>query len=86
MSFKDVGKLPETYKYSTIEKYRKAFCRAAVRAKDAGFDGIELHACHDYWLNYFLSPHFNHRRDEYGGSLENRFRLLRETVQSILLR
>ncbi|MGO9019572.1 MAG: FAD-dependent oxidoreductase [Syntrophobacteraceae bacterium] len=83
LSFKDVGKLPETYQYSTIEKYRKAFCRAAARAKDAGFDAIELHACHDYWLNYFLSPHFNHRRDEYGGSLKNRFRLLRDTVQSV---
>jgi 2,4-dienoyl-CoA reductase-like NADH-dependent reductase (Old Yellow Enzyme family)/thioredoxin reductase len=83
LSFKDVGKPPETYQYHTIEKYRKAFCQAAARAQDVGFDAIELHACHDYWLNYFLSPHFNHRTDEYGGSLENRFRLLRETVQSI---
>lgn len=83
LSFKDVSKLPETYQFRTMEKYRKAFCQSAVRAKDAGFDAIELHACHDYWLNYFLSPHFNHRRDEFGGSLENRFRLLRETVQSI---
>ncbi|UCF92281.1 MAG: hypothetical protein JSW39_29115 [Desulfobacterales bacterium] len=43
---------------------------------------IELHACHACWLNFILSPHFNHRQDQYGGSLENRLRLLREVIQS----
>jgi len=56
----------------------------AARARQAGFDAVELHACHDYWLNYFLSPYFNHRIDEYGGCLDNRFRLLRETTEEVL--
>ena len=81
LSFKSLQKLPEHFALGEIEKYRKAFGKAAIRARECGFDAVELHACHDYWLNYFLSPHFNHRTDEYGGSLENRFRLLREVVE-----
>lgn len=81
LSFKSLQKLPEHFTLPEIEKYRNAFGKAAMRARECGFDAVELHACHDYWLNYFLSPHFNHRTDEYGGSLENRFRLLREVVE-----
>ena len=80
LSFKSVGRTPETFSLSKIRSYRRAFVQAAVRARLAGFTAVELHACHDYWLNYFLSPHFNHRTDQYGGSLENRFRLLGEVV------
>lgn len=83
LSFKSIGRPPESFELSQIRTYRNAFARAAVRARGCGFDAIELHACHDYWLNFFLSPHFNHRTDEYGGSLENRFRLLKETIQEI---
>ncbi|ABK19248.1 FAD-dependent oxidoreductase [Syntrophobacter fumaroxidans] len=83
LSFKSLQRLPEDFKESEIAVCRKAFVEAAVRARDCGFDAIELHACHDYWLNFFLSPHFNHRRDAYGGSLENRSRLLREIVRDI---
>lgn len=83
LSFKSVGRLPETFKRDEIDTIREAFVQAAVRARKCGFTAIELHACHDYWLNYFLSPHFNHRQDLYGGSLENRFRLLKEVVQSV---
>ena len=83
LSFKSLQKMPESFTLSEIEKYRAAFAEAAVRAEACGFDAVELHACHDYWLNYFLSPHFNHRNDEYGGSLENRFRLLREVFQEV---
>ncbi len=83
LSFKSVGRLPETFKRDEINTIREAFVQAAVRAKKCGFTAVELHACHDYWLNYFLSPHFNHRQDLYGGSLENRFRLLKEVVQSV---
>ncbi len=82
-SFKSAQKLPEHFTPAEIEKYRNAFSEAAVRAGECGFDAVELHACHDYWLNYFLSPHFNHRTDEYGGSPENRFRLLREIVEGV---
>ncbi|MDP1992136.1 MAG: FAD-dependent oxidoreductase [Syntrophales bacterium] len=84
LSFKSVGRPPETFDLKQIRSYRRAFARAAVRARQAGFDAVELHACHDYWLNYFLSPYFNRRIDEYGGSLDNRFRLLRETVEEVL--
>lgn len=84
LSFKSVGRPPETFDLAQIRSYRQAFVRAAVRARQAGFDAVELHACHDYWLNYFLSPYFNRRTDEYGGGLDNRFRLLRETAEEVL--
>ena len=83
LSFKGAGRAPESYGINDIKSYREAFASAALRARKCGFDAVELHACHDYWLNFFLSPYFNHRVDEYGGDLENRFRLLRETVQEI---
>lgn len=83
LSYKSVGRLPDAFKHYEIETIREAFTRSAIRANECGFTAVELHACHDYWLNYFLSPHFNHRNDEYGGNLENRFRLLKEVVQSI---
>ena len=83
LSYKSVGHLPEAFDLRDIASITQAFTRAAVRAGKCGFTAIELHACHDYWLNYFLSPHFNHRSDKYGGSPENRFRLLKEIVESI---
>jgi 2,4-dienoyl-CoA reductase-like NADH-dependent reductase (Old Yellow Enzyme family) len=60
-----------------------AFCEAAVRADRAGFDVIEIHSAHGYLLHEFLSPLSNHRRDEYGGSFENRVRLLLEIVGGV---
>ena len=83
LSFKSLGRMPENFSPGEIEKYRNAFVTAAIRARTCGFDAIELHACHDYWLNFFLSPHFNHRQDKYGGDLQNRFRLLKETATEV---
>lgn len=59
------------------------FGQAARRVQEGGFDGVEVHAAHHYFLHSFLSPVTNHREDEYGGSLENRTRILREIVEAI---
>ncbi len=59
-----------------VEDYRKA----AQNAKDAGFDGVEIHAANGYLIDQFLRDTSNHRTDGYGGSVENRVRLLREVV------
>lgn len=61
----------------------ESFGQAAHRVQQAGFDGIEIHAAHHYFLHSFLSPVTNHRTDEYGGSLEHRARILQEVVLSI---
>ncbi len=61
----------------------RAFAEAARRACQAGFDLIEIHSAHGYLLHEFLSPLSNHRTDFYGGSLENRTRLVREVVSAI---
>jgi N-ethylmaleimide reductase len=63
-----------------VEDYR----RAAKRAKDAGFDGIEIHAANGYLIDQFLESKTNLRKDSYGGSIENRFRLLREVLTAVL--
>jgi len=66
-----------------IEQMIEWFAAAAARAQAAGFDGVELHAAHGYIVAGFLSPYYNRREDEYGGPLENRARLLLETVQAV---
>ena len=59
------------------------YVRSALLAQKAGFDGVEIHAAHHYLLHEFLSPYFNKRTDEYGGSFENRSRLLIEIVDAV---
>lgn len=59
------------------------FADAARRAKDAGFDGVEIHGGHGFLHHQFFSPLFNHRTDSYGGSIENRCRFLFETVSKV---
>lgn len=70
----------------TIEEVislKKDFVAAAVRAKKWGYDGVEVHGAHGYILTQFLSAEINQRQDEYGGSLENRSRLLFEIIDEI---
>ncbi|MGO1502649.1 MAG: FAD-dependent oxidoreductase, partial [Marinobacter sp.] len=62
------------------------FAAAAERAEKAGFDGVEIHAAHNYIIAGFLSPYHNQREDEYGGSLENRVRFMREVIQAVRAR
>lgn len=66
-----------------IEKVKADFKAAAARALAAGFKVIELHGAHGYLINEFLSPLSNHRTDEYGGSFENRIRLLLEIIEAV---
>jgi 2,4-dienoyl-CoA reductase-like NADH-dependent reductase (Old Yellow Enzyme family) len=68
---------------SEVLQLRDDFVAAAVRAERAGFDGVELHGAHGYMLAQFLSPTINRREDEYGGSLENRARLLLEIIDGV---
>lgn len=69
-----------------VEALVEDFIAAAVRAEKAGFDGVELHGAHGYILCAFLSSQFNRRTDRYGGSLENRARILLEIVKGIRAR
>lgn len=62
-----------------VEDYRKA----AERAKAAGFDGVEIHGANGYLIDQFLQSKTNQRDDRYGGSVENRFRLMREVVEAV---
>ena len=76
----------KTPKEATIEDIRKtiqAFHDAARRAKEAGFDVVEIHAAHGYLINEFLSPLANRRSDEYGGSVDNRYRFLSEVIEAV---
>lgn len=68
---------------SEIEALIEDFVAAAVRAEKAGFDGVELHGAHGYILCAFLSPETNTRTDRYGGSLDNRARIVREIIKGI---
>ncbi|MGC0362398.1 2,4-dienoyl-CoA reductase-like NADH-dependent reductase (Old Yellow Enzyme family) [Rhodococcus sp. 27YEA15] len=78
---KPVAMTPEQIA-ATVER----FAVTAVRAEQAGFDGVEIHAAHGYLLSQFLSPLVNTRRDRWGGSLENRARMLLDVVRTVRAR
>ena len=66
-----------------IHEMVEIYAQAAENAMKAGFDGVEVHAANGYLLDQFLQSKTNHRDDAYGGSIENRFRLLREVVEGV---
>ena len=79
------GKFP-TFKAASVEELEEiieAFVSAALRIKKANLDGIEIHAAHGYLISTFLSKAWNKREDEWGGSIENRTRLLSKIVKKI---
>lgn len=74
---------PKEMTKEDIKALQKAFAYAALRAKKAGFDAIQLHAAHGFLLSQFLTPYYNRRTDEYGGTIENRARILLETCKLV---
>ncbi|KAH9934527.1 FMN-linked oxidoreductase [Epithele typhae] len=79
----DVGVVPRAMTVEDIKAMVRAFVDAARRAVEAGVDVVEVHAAHGYLLHSFLSPVTNRRTDDYGGSFENRARLLLEVVDAV---
>lgn len=77
------GIVPEALDLEQIDALVQAFAAAARRALDAGFELVEIHAAHGYLLHEFLSPLSNRRDDAYGGSFENRIRLLRRVLAAV---
>ena len=83
VAFSETEEAPLELNKAGIEKVKADFKTAAARALNAGFKMIEIHAAHGYLIHEFYSPLSNHRTDEYGGSFENRIRLLLEVVASV---
>lgn len=80
---RNTGITPQEMTIEDIHDVTSKFATAAARAKAAGFDGVEIHGCHGYLLNQFLSPYYNRRTDQYGGSRENRSRIVIEIYEAI---
>ncbi len=74
---------PEEMSKDEIEQAKQGFVKAAVNAREAGFDGVEIHGANGYLLDQFLTDYTNTRADEYGGSTENRVRLLVEVCTAV---
>ena len=74
---------PKEMTKQEILAVQTAFADAAFRAKQAGFDGVQIHGAHGYLLSKFLTPYYNRREDEYGGSIENRARMVLETYKMV---
>jgi len=81
--FDATATVPSELTTDGIQRVIHKFVEATGRALEAGFEAVEIHSAHGYLLNEFLSPISNHRHDDYGGSFENRTRLVREIVSAI---
>lgn len=75
--------VPRALTTDEVQELVQLYIQAARNAMEAGFDGIELHCANGYLVNQFISAHSNHRQDQYGGSLDNRLRFLREIVAGV---
>lgn len=81
--FDDKSKTPEAMTAEQIQETIAAFGEAARRAKQAGFDVIEIHGAHGYLINEFLSPLSNHRSDAYGGDRDRRYQFLHDVIERV---
>ena len=72
------GVIPREMAEEDIERVIESFAEASRRAKESGFDGVQIHCAHGYLLSQFTCPHINRRKDRWGGSTENRVRIVRE--------
>src|SRR5688500_12674723 len=81
--FNDTYRMPHELRKKEIIKVTGDFRDAAVRALKAGFKVVEIHAAHGYLINEFFSPVSNTRNDEYGGSFENRIRIVLEIIEAV---
>ncbi len=77
------GIVPKEIGKDEIRNLVKSFGKAAARVKKSGFDAVQIHAAHGYFLSQFLCPYYNRRNDEYGGSIENRARIIIEIYHEI---
>ncbi|WP_372640349.1 NADH:flavin oxidoreductase [Ancylomarina sp.] len=77
------GVTPNEMTSEDIRTVIEAYVQSARRVKESGFDGVQLHAAHSYLYSQFLSPYFNRRKDAYGGSIENRARIIFETLEAV---
>jgi 2,4-dienoyl-CoA reductase-like NADH-dependent reductase (Old Yellow Enzyme family)/NADPH-dependent 2,4-dienoyl-CoA reductase/sulfur reductase-like enzyme len=77
------GEKPRPLTLKAIQELIERFGLAAGRAKEAGFDGVEIHGAHGYLISQFLSALSNHRKDAYGGSVENRAKFLLDVIKAI---
>lgn len=80
---KSTAELPRELSLEEIENIIDKFVNAAVRSKEAGFDGVEIHSAHGYLLNQFLSPLTNKRTDVYGGDIDGRIKIHLEIIRKI---
>lgn len=77
------GRLIRELHPEEIREIVKKYALGAKRAREAGFDGVEIQCAHGYLLNHFLSPHVNRRQDGYGGSFKGRMRIIQEIIESV---
>ncbi|MFS0778368.1 FAD-dependent oxidoreductase [Neobacillus sp. 3P2-tot-E-2] len=78
-----VGEEPRELTTAEVKDLVNKFVQSAIRCKQAGIDGVEVHGAHGYLINQFLSPQANFRTDDYGGSFENRMRFIEEIIVGI---